>query len=173
MTDVVQRGREAAARMEGLSAPILEQLPAEHRPVLLAMLERGAAKRYRQWAEGAADASERDGLVACAAREESIATAAEALVPNAAEILATFAVHLPALRDAFTQVYGNKSRLEQLAVQAAGERVGAAIWRRFAATADPPAKATFLRCAELEEESADFLDELLREHVQARASATS
>jgi hypothetical protein len=165
MTDVVQRGREAAARMEGLSAPILDQLPVEHRPVLIAMLERGAAKRYRQWAEGAADASERDGLLACAAREEAIAAAAEALVPNPAEILATFTVHLPALRDAFTEVYGNKSRLEQLAVQAAGERVGAAIWRRFAASAGPEAKATFLHCAELEEGSADFLDDLLRSRV--------
>src|SRR5690349_8966030 len=117
MSDVVQRGREAAARIEGLATPILEQLPAAHRPVLIAMLERGAAKRYRQWAEGAADANERDGLLACAAREESIATAAEGLVANASEVLATFSVHLPALRDAFTEVYGNKSRLEQLAVQ--------------------------------------------------------
>jgi len=173
MTDVVQRGREAAARMEGLSAPILEQLPAEHRPVLLAMLERGAAKRYRQWSEGAADASERDGLLACAAREEAIAAAAEALVANPAEILATFTVHLPALRDAFTAVYGDKSRLEQLAVQAAGERVGAAIWRRFAATAGPEAQATFLRCAELEEESAEFLDQLLSQRAAAKAPTSA
>ena len=88
-------------------------------------------------------------------------------------ILATFTVHLPALRDAFTAVYGDKSRLEQLAVQAAGERVGAAIWRRFAATAGPEAKATFLRCAELEEESAEFLDQLLSQRAAAEAPTSA
>jgi hypothetical protein len=126
------------------------------------MLERGAGSRYRRWAEEAAGGGERDGLLACAAREESIAETVEATVANAAAIAATFAPHLPALRDAYRRVYGDKPRREKFAIQAAGERVGAETWRSFAASeSTPEVKAALLRCAALEEASAAFLERLL------------
>lgn len=164
MTDVLERGRVAAAEMARLATAILDRVPEEHRPLLLAMLERGAGARYRRWAEEGADGAERDGLVACAGREEAIADTVEAMVPNAADILASFEPHLPALREAYAQVYGGKTRQEKFAIQAAGERVGAEIWRGFAAAASSPeTTAALLRCAELEEASASFLENLLAE----------
>ena len=162
MTDVLERGRVAAAEMARLATAILDRVPEEHRPLLVAMLERGAGARYRRWAEAATDAAERDGLVACAVREETIADTVEAVVPQAAEILASFAPHLAALRDAYAQVYGGKTRAEKFAIQAAGERVGAEIWRGFAAAASSSeTRGAMLRCAELEEASASFLERLL------------
>lgn len=162
MTDVLERGRVAAAEIERLSGAILDTIPAAHRPLLLAMLERGAAKRYRHWATGAEADAERDALLACAEREESIAAVVEATIPNAESILPTFVQHLPALRDAFARVYGDSPRLEQFGVQAAAERLGARLWRSFAADqADASTRASFLRCAELEEASASYLEGLL------------
>lgn len=163
MTDVLERGRVAATEIVRLATAILDRIPEEHRPLLIAMLERGASARYRRWAEESADRAERDGLIACAVREEGIADTVEAMVPNAADILASFEPHLPALREAYAQVYGGKTRQEKFAIQAAGERAGAGIWRGFAAASDRETAAAFLHCAELEEASASFLENLLGE----------
>ena len=172
MADVLERGRVAAAEMARLATAILDRVPEEHRPLLLAMLERGAGARYRRWAEEGADGAEHDGLVACAGREEAIADTVEAMVSNAADILASFEPHLPALREAYAQVYGGKTRHEKFAIQAAGERVGAEIWRGFAAAApDRETAAALLRCAALEEASASFLEDLLATSISSTQRA--
>src|SRR4029450_6962708 len=101
MADVLERGRVAAAEMARLATAILDRVPEEHRPLLLAMLERGAGARYRRWAEQGDDRAERDGLVTCAGREEAIADKVEAMGPKAGDILARFEAHRPAPRAAY------------------------------------------------------------------------
>ncbi len=78
MSDRMERGRAAAAEMERRLRPLIEAQPREHQAVLMAALERGAAARYRSWAEAAASESERRGLLDCALREEQMAIQASA-----------------------------------------------------------------------------------------------
>jgi hypothetical protein len=52
---------------------------------------------------------------------------------------------------------------QQFTLQARGERLGATTWRALAAQAqEEGARTTFLQCAQLEEESGDYLEGLLR-----------
>ena len=59
-------------------APLLERISPEQRPLLIAIAERMAAQRYRGWAEASEQASLRSELLACADREEEIASQVEA-----------------------------------------------------------------------------------------------
>ncbi len=52
-----------------LIAPIIGNVPEEQRPLLVALAEKIAAGRYRDWAEQASG-SDRHALLACADREE-------------------------------------------------------------------------------------------------------
>jgi hypothetical protein len=149
----------AGPDIRSLVAPLLARVDIEHQPLLIAVAERRAAERYRGWAAQTDDPSLRDGFLACAVREEEIARRVEALVPDAAAIQAAILPRVPEL-DAITEtLFAGRSLEEQFAVQAAGERVGAATWRAFAARAEDPSVAgEFLACAALEEESAEFLE---------------
>jgi rubrerythrin len=160
--DEIQKGRASWGELEGSVRAMVDRVPAAHRILFVAMLERNAADRYREWAAGTHDAAERSGLLACAAREEEIATTVEALVPEAQRIQGRFGPFLSELQTTLTSRFGVKSRAEQLAVQAAGERAGGRTWRALAADESNETVATALRrCAALEEDSADFLETLL------------
>jgi hypothetical protein len=148
--------------------PILLGLAPPLRLRFLALLERRAAERYAGWASTVEDAHHVDGFLACARRETEIATLVEALVPAAEDEAATFAALMPRV-DALTRDLFAGPVREQLAVQAAGERAGAATWRAAAERRDAPAlRDALLRCAALEEESATFLDGLLARGDVAR-----
>ena len=69
-----------------LIAPIIGNVPEEQRPLLVALAEKIAAGRYRDWAEQASG-SDRHALLACADREEEIARRVESLYPDAAAVL--------------------------------------------------------------------------------------
>ena len=59
-------------------------------------------------------------------------------------------------------VFGGRPLADQYALQAAGERLGAANWRAMAEAAlDDETRDTLASCAPLEEANADALDELL------------
>ncbi len=73
MSDLREIGQRGAARITERVGPYLQKVPAEHRGLLIALLERNAARRYRTWAAEVSDADERDGLEACASREEEVA----------------------------------------------------------------------------------------------------
>jgi hypothetical protein len=142
--------------------PLLERVPAADRPLFLALAERMAAERYRGWAAQVDDPAERAGLLACAAREDDIAARVEALYPDATAGQARIRAALPELPALAEGIFGGRPLAEQLAIQAAGERLGAATWRALAEAPDAEAaRATFLACAPLEEASADFLATLL------------
>lgn len=144
-----------------LLGPFISEVPDEGRPRFLALLERGAAQRYRGWAKELPEHAET--LLECADREDEIADRVEKLYPIAAALEKEIAQPLPRARDAYYDVFAGIPVLDQLAIQADAERQGAAAWRGLASQhPDPATREELERCAQLEEASADQLDTLLR-----------
>jgi len=143
-------------------APVLARVPRERQPLLIALAERLAAVRYRAWAADAADAQRRAALLACAEREEDIAGRIEGLYPDATALQRDIAAQHPDLEAINHSLFADRPLEDQFTIQARGERLGAATWRAFAAHApNAAARATFLACAELEEQSALVLESYL------------
>jgi len=162
MSEILDRGRAAADKIGDLLGPIVSRFPEDQQPLVLAQLERNAARRYREWAEAANDEAETHGLLACATREEEVAATVELSAGSADDVTAMLTAHLPELREAYDSVFGGKNRLEQMAVQAAAERLGASVWKQLARTEwGKPRAVELKRCANLEEQSAAYLEELL------------
>jgi hypothetical protein len=67
-------------------APLLGGVRPVERPLLLAIAERMAAERYRRWASEVDAADVRAGLLACAAREDEIASRVEGVYGDAATV---------------------------------------------------------------------------------------
>jgi hypothetical protein len=140
---------------------LLEGVDARERPLLIALAERLAAERYRRWARDASGPA-RSGLLACAEREDAIADRVVALYPNGAAIQARLRGEHPELEEGYDGLFAGRPLAEQFAIQAAGERAGAGAWRSFAELAEgDTARRTLLACAELEEQSATYLESLL------------
>lgn len=149
--------------------PLLQRVPPEQQPLLIAFAERLAARRYRAWSDDAADEARKSQLLACAAREDEIASRIESLYPEAATIQREL---LPPheFEEINRSVFADHPLAQQFAIQAAGERLGAATWRAFATAAQSDhARQTFLTCAELEEESAVTLETILAVDCQIEA----
>jgi hypothetical protein len=143
-----------------LLAPYIGAVPESAVPNFLALLERGAAERYRMWAEALPE--QREGLLSCAAREDQIADHADALYPLDPALAEAVAAPLPAARDTYYAVFAELDVIDQLRVQANAERQGAAAWRGMMSEENPAAvNETLEAMAHLEETSADFLDALL------------
>src|SRR5262249_40333161 len=112
--------------------PLLLGLPVEQQPLFVAIAERLAAERYRAWA-ARVDAPERKaGLLACAEREEEIARRVEALYPTASKTQREILDRHPDLIELNRTLFAPFTLEQQFHIQAQGERVGAATWRRFA-----------------------------------------
>lgn len=143
-------------------AGLLGTIDPKLQPFLLAKLERLAAERYRTWASQHDDQSIREGLLACADRETTIATRVESLDPNASAIQDKFVSDHPELLDLNRTLFAGKPLKVQFAIQAKGERAGAAVWSAFAAGAsDPSVRELLQSCSPLELANADFLETLL------------
>jgi hypothetical protein len=143
-------------------APVLAATDRADHPLLIAMLERWAAGRYREWADAHDDVATVTKLTACADREEEIATRVEALYSDAVEVQAALAEANPRLADILTGSFAWRPIDEQFKLQAEAERLGASTWRSFARAADDTAAAeVFSACALLEEASADVLEQLI------------
>lgn len=143
-------------------AGALRNIDPKLQPMLLAKLERLAAARYRTWAGEHADRSAKDGLLACADREDEIAKRVESLEPNASAIQDTLLSEHPELLDLNRTLFEGRPIRVQFAMQADGERAGAAAWRAYAAAAsDSSGKELLESCSALEQANADFLQTLL------------
>lgn len=144
----------------GLLAGFMAQVPEAARPRFLALLERGAAARYRIWAEQLP--AHAAGLLACAAREEEIADRAEGVVPIDAGTREKLDSLFQGARDAYYGLFDGVPVLEQLRIQAGAERLGAGAWRGMAlAMTDVHSREVLDGCAQLEEVSATYLDTLV------------
>jgi hypothetical protein len=146
-----------------LLAPYIGRVPSEGRPRLLALLERGAAQRYRMWATDLPEHA--DVLLACSASEDEIADRIDAAF--ALDDARRDDVHapLPDARRAYEDVFDGLDVWDQLRIQADAERQGARAWRNIAAVHPDPAVVRELHaCAALEEASAERLDALIARH---------
>ena len=141
-------------------APVLARVPREQQPLLIAAAERLAAERYRGWAAEASEPA-RAQLIACAEREEEIARRIEALHPAAAATQRELLAKHPEIAEINGSLFAGRPLAQQLAIQAQGERLGAATWRALARDeGDAGRRDTLLACAELEEASALVLEAL-------------
>lgn len=141
---------------------LLQRVSPAERALLIALAERLAADRYRGWACEVGDPACASQLLACAEREEEIARRVQALQPDAATIQRDILARNPDLEDINRSIFAGRPLDKQFALQAQGERLGAATWRSFAGREeDMRARDTFLGCAKLEEENAGCLEALL------------
>ena len=136
----------------------LSGVPQQAYPYLLSQLERTAAARYRSWADEVPE--HRDGLLACAAREDEIADRVEALFPPTAEHRAQVDAMLPAAKDAYYAVFEGYTPMEQMTIQADAEKQGAGAWQNLK-QAYPDKSEDLDRLSAIELESAAYLDGLL------------
>jgi hypothetical protein len=142
--------------------PLLLALPRQQQPLFIALAERRAAARYREWAAAVSDADFAAALLACARREEEIAARVEALYPDAAAVQRELIGAHPQFEAINLELFAGRPLPDQFRIQANGERLGAATWRSFAnAAPNTAARDTFLACADLEEASADVLEAAL------------
>ena len=141
-----------------LLAEHLQSVPAEAYPYLLSQLERTAADRYRGWADDVPE--HREGLLACAAREDDIADRVEALFPPSEAHRALVAEIIPKAKATYYAAFEPYTPVEQMTIQANAERQGAGAWQRLK-DAYPEHAAALDALSATEIGSADYLDELL------------
>src|SRR5258708_2784030 len=150
------------ANIAEILAGALRNVAPKLQPFLLAKLERLAAERYRSWANDHPDQSAKEGLLACADREEEIARRVESLEPNASAIQEKLLSDHPELLDLNRILFEGRPLRVQFAMQADGERAGAGAWRAYAAVASDVSGQKLLQsCSPLEQANADFLQTLL------------
>jgi hypothetical protein len=143
-------------------APILARVARDRQPLLIALAERMAADRYRAWANEPSVAARSADLRACAEREEEIAARVEGLYPDAAVFQRRLLEDNTDLTALNRELFAGRPLTDQFAIQAAGERLGAATWRAFAEHGKSAStRQVFLDCAELEEASAVVLESLI------------
>jgi len=118
--------------------------------------------RYRGWADRATDPARREALLACGAREDEIARRIEGLHTDAGAVQRDILMANPDLPALNRDLFAGRPLADQLAIQARGERLGAATWRAFAGHATAPGvRDVYLACADLEEASAAVLESIL------------
>ena len=142
--------------------PLLPQLAEAEIPMMLAILERIAAEKYRGWADGSDDPIERDGLLACASREDEIAEFIESLDAKSQALSAELHGRFPDLRERYDSVMKGRSRIEQLRIQSEGELGGADYMRQFSEAFEGAVSARFASLALCEEANSMFLSELIK-----------
>jgi hypothetical protein len=154
--------QSALPNLGGIFARVLQRVPEDQQPLLIAIAERLAADRYRGWAREPSQAGHADQLLACARREEEIAERVEGLFPGAGAIQRDMLAKNPDFLEIPRKVFDGLSVLEQFRLQVQGERLGAATWRSLARKEQSPiARETYLSCAELEQASASVLESIL------------
>lgn len=141
--------------------PLLPKLAPEEIPMMIALLERLAADKYRGWAQEVLEPIEQAGLLACAAREEEIAGFIESLEPDANARANELNKRFPDLQARYDSVMTGRSRSDQLRVQSEGELGGADYMHQFAAGSAGAVSARFLSLACCEEANSRFLAALI------------
>ncbi len=140
----------------------LQGIEPSLQPLLLAALERLAARRYRAWAGDHDNPEVEAGLLACADREEEIARRIESLFPDASAIQERLFAENPEMLNLNRTLFEGRPLRDQFTIQARGEQAGARAWTAIAlATSDPSAKELIQSCSPLEEANAEFLHSLL------------
>ncbi len=153
-------------RFGELLAPYISRVPDGTRPRFLALLERGAAERYRMWA---AELPEHAAvLLECSRAEDEIADRIEGAFALDEALRTELYEPLPEATRTYYDAFAPYSVWDQLRIQANAERQGANAWRSIAANHPDPRVVEVLHgCSALEEASADRLDALIATHAPA------
>lgn len=139
-----------------LLSPFISAVPEHAVPNFLALLERGAAQRYRDWAEQLP--AFRDGLLKCADSEDEIANIVESIFPIDSALAEEIKIPLPAARDTYYEVFERFTVAEQLAIQADAELQGARAWEAMLSDELPNEVSEGLQtCMRLEQASSAYL----------------
>ncbi len=147
-----------------LLAPFIGKVPPEAMPRFLALLERGAAERYRGWAEALPEHA--DELTTCARAEDEIADRIDGAFALDESLRDALEAPLPDAKRTYYDVFTDMDVWDQLRVQANAERQGARAWRNIATrTTDQRVLEQLATCSTLEEASADRLDALIATHA--------
>ena len=151
-------------RFGELLSPYISQVPDSARPRFLALLERGAANRYRMWAEQLPE--HEVILLECAESEDEIANRIEGAFALDESLRDQLLTPLPQATQTYYDAFAPYDIWDQLRIQANAERQGANAWRSIAAN-HPDAKVIEVlhSCSALEELSADALDALIDAHA--------
>lgn len=154
-------------RFGELLSPYISQVPPVAMPRFLALLERGAANRYRVWAEQLPEHF--DVLNTCAESEDEIANRIEGAFGLDESLRDQLLAPLPQATQTYYDAFAPYDIWDQLRIQANAERQGAQAWRNIAAN-HPDAKVVEVlhSCSTLEESSADALDALIATHAPVR-----
>ncbi len=151
-------------RFGELLGPYIARVAPETMPRFLALLERGAADRYRGWDEQLPE--HRAGLMQCAASEDEIADRIDGAFALDDSLREQLIAPLPEALQTYYDVFAPLPIWDQIRIQANAERQGAAAWRGIASRHPDPAVIDVLEtCSRLEESSADFLDDLIASHA--------
>ncbi len=151
-----------------LLAPYIGLVPPQAMPRFLALLERGAAERYRGWAEALPEHA--DELMICARAEDEIADRIESAFSLDESLRDALEAPLPDAKRTYFDVFTGMDVWDQLRVQANAERQGAQAWRNIATrTTDQLVVDQLAACSALEEASADRLDTLIATHASRAA----
>jgi hypothetical protein len=143
-----------------LLAPFISAVPADAMPRFLALLERGAAERYRIWAELLPEHAHE--LLTCSTAEDEIADRIEAVFTLDESLRPALEAPLPEAKRTYYAAFAGMDVWDQLRVQANAERQGAQAWRNIASrTTDQRVIDELAMCSALEEASADRLDALI------------
>lgn len=152
-----------------LLSPFIAQVPPSIMPRFLALLERGAADRYREWA--AMLPAHAEVLLVCAASEDEIADRVESVFSLDEALRDELVSPLPAAKQTYYDAFSGMDVWDQLRVQANAERQGAQAWRNIASRiTDERVIAELAACSALEEASADRLDALI-DHASTKSTA--
>lgn len=151
-------------RFGELLSPFISRVPAVAMPRFLALLERGAANRYRMWA---AELLEHHAvLMTCADSEDEIAHRIEQAFALDESLRDELLAPLPEATQTYYDAFAPYDIWDQLRIQANAERQGANAWRGIAANhGDAHVVAVLHSCSALEELSADALDALIATHA--------
>ena len=149
-----------------LLRPFISQVAPETTPRFLALLERGAAARYRHWAEVLPEHAE--VLLRCSASEDDIANRIDGAFAMDESLRAQLEAPLPEATQTYYDAFAPYDVWDQLRIQANAERQGAQAWRNIAANhPDAAVVAVLHSCSALEESAADALDALIGTHAPA------
>jgi rubrerythrin len=139
--------------------PLIAHRPRGEQLFLAALLENGAAERYREWAGKAADPDFAEGLRECAEREDTVAGNVRKHFGTELRQPADLSELIAAVQKEVVVLFGGLSMEEQFDVQAKAERGGQQLWVELAAAeSDSSLKEVFEECAKLEAASAEFLE---------------
>lgn len=141
--------------------PLVPEIPEEQIPMMIAILERIAAAKYRGWAGSSEDPIERSGLLACEARELEIADFIESLYPDPTSVVDSITKKFPDLEARYDAVMAGRTREEQFRIQSSAELGGVDFMQQFASANSGAVAARFVSLASCEEANSKFLAALI------------